>query len=256
MTSVSLTQHSLIGTISLQRSQTHNALDGGMITALQSAIEKAIADPQIQILLLQGDGKHFCAGADLHWMLHMAEAPWAENLNDATRLAQLLYTWHHCPKLTVCSVQGAVYGGAAGLVAASDMVIASEDARFCFSEVKLGLIPAVISPYVVRAIGARLTQYYAMTATPFSASQALAMHLIHYQVTATERQKFTETTLQNLLANAPHAVQACKKLISHVAPMPITENIIHETAHMLATIRMQEEAQQRIHTFLTSTKKG
>jgi methylglutaconyl-CoA hydratase len=180
-------------------------------------------------------------------MVHYSEA---ENTADALILANLLHTLHTCPKPTIAMVQGSAYGGGAGLVAACDIAIAANNARFCFSEVKLGLIPAVISPYVIKAIGERAAKWLFMSAEMIDAQQAQSLGLVHHCVNESELLTFTEAYANQLTQNAPEAVAAVKYLVDRVAGQAINEALILETSQLIAARRVSAEGQSRLLAFL------
>ncbi|MCW8884633.1 MAG: enoyl-CoA hydratase-related protein, partial [Motiliproteus sp.] len=168
-----------VATLCLNRPEIHNAFDDEMIEQLIAHLQSLATDTRVKALVLRSNGKNFSAGADLNWMRRMAQNNHQENLQDASRLALLMKLLNDTPKPTLCLVQGAVYGGAVGLSACCDMVVACEESTFCLSETKIGLIPATISPYVVRAIGERQSRRYFLTAEPFSSRKAQEFGLVH-----------------------------------------------------------------------------
>ena len=184
--------------------------------------------------MLKANGKHFSAGADLAWMQQMAQFSEEENLEDAMVLAKLMYTLNQSPKPTIAMVQGAAFGGGAGLVAACDIAIAATTARFCFSEVKLGLIPAVISPYVVKAIGERDAKALFMSAEIFDAAKALALNLVQHCCPEEHLLEFTLNYAQQISNNAPKQCAPAKKLAAHVADKTIDEELVYYTASLIA----------------------
>lgn len=236
--------------ISLNRSSKHNAFDDRLLIALQQTLDDAIANPQIRAIILKANGRHFSAGADLAWMQRMAEYSEEENLKDALVLARLMYTLHQSPKPTIAMVQGSAFGGGAGLAAACDFAIAATSARFCFSEVKLGLVPAVISPYVVKAIGERTAKYLFMTAETFGAQQALKLGLVQHCVADEELEPFTLKLAEQMTRLAPQAVNDCKPLVNLVAGRVINEELLNETAAVIAKKRVSAEGQQGLRAFL------
>lgn len=234
----------------LNRPEVHNAFDDSMIGELIQALDSFAANPQVRILLLRSNGKNFSAGADLGWMRSMAAKNYAENLQDAGELAKLMQKLDNFPAPTIALVQGAAFGGAVGLVACCDIAIASEKSSFCLSEVKIGLIPAVISPYVVRAIGERASRRYFLTAERFFAAEALHFGLLHQVVSDDELQNAADAMVRTLLANSPAAVKAAKDLIFTVANQPTTQALIDETSRRIAAIRVSSEGQEGLSAFL------
>lgn len=234
----------------LNRPEVHNAFDDKMIGELVQALDLLAANPQVRVLLLRSSGKNFSAGADLGWMRSMADKNYDENLQDAGELAKLMQKLDNFPAPTLAIVQGAAFGGAVGLVACCDIAIASDKASFCLSEVKIGLIPAVISPYVVRAIGERASRRYFLTAERFFASEALHLGLLHQVVSEDELHGVSDAMVQTLLANSPAAVKAAKNLIFTVANQPTTQALIDETSRRIAAIRVSSEGQEGLSAFL------
>lgn len=234
----------------LNRPEVHNAFDDTMIQELIQALDLFAANPAVRVLLLRSSGKNFSAGADLAWMRSMADKNYAENLLDAGELAKLMQKLDNFPAPTIALVQGAAFGGAVGLVACCDIAIASDKASFCLSEVKIGLIPAVISPYVVRAIGERASRRYFLTAERFFAAEALHLGLLHQVVSDDELHGVSDAMVQTLLGNSPAAVKAAKNLIFTVANQPTTQTLIDETSRRIAAIRVSGEGQEGLSAFL------
>ncbi len=239
-----------IGLLTLNRVDKHNAFDNHLLLAMQAQLDKAIADPKIRVILLKANGKHFSAGADLSWMQEMANFSEEENLKDALVLGNLMRTLHESPKPTIAMVHGSAFGGGAGLAAACDIAIASHSARFCFSEVKLGLIPAVISPYVVKAIGERNAKALFMSAEVFDASRALLLNLIQHCLPEENLLDFTLNYAQQISHNAPDAVRSSKKLATEVANKKIDRELVHYTASLIAQKRISQEGQHGLKAFL------
>ncbi len=235
----------------LNRPDKRNAFDDVIIQQLIDAFTRLNNDPKTKVVILRSEGKHFSAGADLGWMRGMARNSHQENLDDSRQLARLMSVLNTLSRPVICLVQGAAYGGAVGLAACCDIVIATEQARFCLSEVKLGLIPAVISPYVVRAIGERQARRYFISAEVFSARQAEQYGLVHL---VCDDPATMETRCDELLAqlalNGPQAMSAAKDLIFNVSQKPIDDTVIDDTARRIADIRVGEEGQEGLSAFL------
>ena len=246
----SLSIASGVARITLDRVARHNAFDDGLIARLSDALETLAAAPHVRAVILAAAGKSFCAGADLDWMQRTAGYSRAENIADAGRLARLMALLDRLPKPTVALVQGAAYGGGVGLVAACDIAVAAQGARFCLSEVRLGLIPAVISPYVVAAIGARAARRYFLTAEPFDAAEARRIGLVHEVVPGADLEAAGGRMVASLLANGPDAVAAAKRLIADVAGRPRDDALIEDTAQRIAEIRGGDEAREGMAAFL------
>jgi methylglutaconyl-CoA hydratase len=236
-----------IGKITLNRPEVHNAFDEVMIESLTEAIKQMEQDPLVKIILLQSAGKNFSAGADIAWMKKMAHFSTDENLHDAGLLSGLMSTLYHCQKPTVAKVQGAVFGGGVGLVACCQIVIAASNATFCFSEVKLGLIPATISPYVIQAIGIRFARAYFLTALPFHAADAKQMGLCHEIVEIDELENRTQHVISSLLRGGPQALKAVNALLNK---LPVTPEIINLTVQKLVEVRTSKEGQEGLAAFL------
>lgn len=236
--------------LTINRINKHNAFDNQLLTEMQKQLDAAIDNSDVRVIVLKANGKHFSAGADLAWMQSMALFSEEENLKDAMVLANLMHTLNQSSKPTIAMVQGAAFGGGAGLAAACDIAIASESARFCFSEVKLGLIPAVISPYVVNAIGVRSARMLFMSAEVFDAKRAMALNLVQHCVPEEELLEFTLKYAQQISKNAPEAVQLSKKLAHDVADKAIDNDLVYYTASLIARKRVSTEGQQGLKAFL------
>ncbi|GAA4365479.1 enoyl-CoA hydratase/isomerase family protein [Kangiella marina] len=239
-----------VGRITMTRGDIHNAFDDLLIAELTQAFRRMDANPSVEVVVLEAEGKSFSAGADLNWMRRMADYTWDENYKDSQGLAELMHTIYSLSKPTIAVVQGAAFGGGVGLVACCDIVIASERASFCLSEVKLGLIPAVISPYVVKAIGERQAQRYFLTAERFKAPQAKEYGLVHEVVAEDNLAETANNMISTLLANGPQAVRAAKDLIKAVAEKPVDTALLDETAKRIADIRASEQGKEGLNAFL------
>lgn len=232
----------------LSNIEIHNAFDDEIIKELRAHLANIRQNKQIRVLVIQAEGKHFCAGADLAWMKRMAQHTEAENLKDAKQLAGLMADIYNLPIPTIASVQGAAYGGAIGLIACCDIAIAQDNARFCLSEVKLGLAPATIGPYVVAAMGARRCGQLFMTAAVFNAEQALDYGLIHEIAVTGQLQDATNNTIAQLLTAGPEASKAAKHLIRQSIP-PFDSKLSDTTSELIAKLRVSDEGQEGLHAF-------
>lgn len=241
-------------TLILNRIEKHNAFDAHLIQELQIQLEKAIKNPTIRLILLKSNGVHFSAGADLNWMQQMAEFSEEENRQDALKLANLLLTLHQSPKPTIVQVQGAAFGGGAGLIAACDIGIASVNARFCFSEVSLGLIPAVISPYVINAIGKKAANWLFISAEIIDATQAKHLGLIQHCVEENTLDEFISNYIKKMIRLAPQAISESKMLVNKVGHSPIGEEMSEYTSACLAKKRVSPEGQLGLRAFLNKEK--
>ncbi len=239
-----------VARLTLNRPEVHNAFNDALIAEMTKALHALNADPAVRVVLLASGGKSFSAGADLNWMRAMAGYGQAENLRDAEALGQLMHRLDSLEKPTIALVQGAAFGGGVGLVACCDIAIAATRATFCLSEVKLGLIPAVISPYVVGAMGARAARRYFLTAERFSAEEAMRLGLIHQVVEEEELDAAADRIIGDILTAGPQAVQESKALIAAVANRPVDHAIRQDTAERIARIRASAEGQEGLSAFL------
>lgn len=234
----------------LNRPELRNAFDAETIAELTHTFTELAADPTLRAIVLGAHGKAFCAGADLNWMRAMADYTWAENHADGSRLAQMLWAIASCPVPVIAKVQGDCYGGGVGLVACCDVVVAAEQAGFCLSEAKLGLSPATISPYVIRALGERAARRYFVTAERFSAARAQTLGLVHEVCAADDLHEATQQLLHAITHNGPAAVRACKQLVNDVAGQPLTETLRDMTARRIADNRASDEGREGLQAFL------
>ena len=241
-------------TITLNRPDIHNAFDDALIADLTQTLREAEADQKIRVIVLTGTGKSFSAGADLNWMQRMAHYTEEENYHDAMALAELMLTLNRLPKPTVARVNGAAYGGGVGLIACCDIAVSVAEAQFALTEVKLGLIPAVISPYVVAAIGEKAARRYFLTAERFSAGDALRMGLLNEVVAAGELDQAMARLVALLLAAGPAAQAEAKDLIASVSHRPPTDSVIADTAERIAHVRVSSEGQEGLAAFLEKRK--
>ena len=244
------TTHQGIATITLNRPNVQNAFDDELIKKFISLLDQIENDSKIRVVILAANGRNFCAGGDLNWMKRMAKYSHAQNLADAQQLATLMFKLNTLNKPTIALVHGAAYGGGAGIIACCDIAIATTDANFCFSEVKLGLIPSVISPYVIAAIGERAARRYFLTAENFNAHEAHRLGLIHVVAHVEEINNIKEKIIKHLLQNSPNAIISAKQLIQHVVNNPINSDLIEETAKRIADIRISPEGQEGLSAFL------
>ncbi|MCG5242514.1 enoyl-CoA hydratase/isomerase family protein [Azospirillum doebereinerae] len=239
-----------VATVTMNRGEVHNAFNEQVIADLTAAFGKVGADPAVRVVLLRGVGRSFSAGADLGWMKKMAGYSHEENLTDAMGLAGMLRALDECPKPTVAVVQGPAFGGGVGLVSACDIAIGVETATFALSEVRLGIIPAAISPYVIGAIGERACRRYFLTGERFSAAEAHRIGLLHEVVGADGLEAAVAATVKNLLDSAPTAVSAAKELVRAVARRPLTDAVVRDTAERIARQRASAEGKEGIGAFL------
>jgi len=243
-----------VATLTLNRPEKHNAFDDRMITDLLQALDNIGKDKSVRVLVLRAAGKSFCAGADLDWIRRMADYDFAQNLADARRLAQLMYRLNRLHKPVIARVQGASYGGGVGLIACCDIAIASDNAIFSLSEVRLGLIPSVISPYLIAAIGSRAARRYFLSGECFDAARALQLSLVHEVVEPESLDARLEQCIDALLNSGPSAQAAAKELIEQVQGRAIDESLIEETARRIAEVRASDEAREGLTAFLEKRK--
>lgn len=254
MTALTQTTQGAIRTITLSRPDMRNAFNDEVIAELKAAFEDAGQASDVRCVVLAAVGPAFCAGADLNWMRRMADYTRDENLADAACLAEMLRTLYECPKPTIARVQGDVFAGGVGLVAACDMAVSVDTATFCLSEVKLGLIPATISPYVIRAMGTRASHRYFLTAERFNAVEAHRIGLVHEVVTADALDAKVNELAQALVSASPNAVKACKHLVQDVANKDIDSALIARTVSGIADIRASAEGKEGVQSFLQKRK--
>jgi methylglutaconyl-CoA hydratase len=243
-----------VQTITLSRPDVRNAFNDEVIAELKNAFLAVAHNSEVRCVVLASEGPAFCAGADLNWMRRMADYTHAENLADAGELAAMLSAIYSCPKPTIARVQGDVVAGGVGLIAACDMVVSVDTAHFCLSEVKLGLIPATISPYVVRAMGARAAHRYFLTAERFDAHEAHRIGLVHEVVSPEALDAQVAEWVRALVSASPNAVKACKKLLHDVAEREINATLIRQTVEGIADIRASSEGKEGVQSFLQKRK--
>jgi len=243
-----------IGIVTLNRPEVHNAFNETLIAELTAALRKVGDDPAVRAVVIIGAGPSFCAGADLNWMKKMAGFSRAQNLADAKALAKMLETLNEIPKPTIARVHGAAYGGGVGIIACCDIAIGTQDSVFAFSEARLGLIPATISPYVVEAIGARAARRLFLTAEGFSAAEAFRIGLLHDLTVAEELDARVDEVLGLLLKAGPGAQADCKSLLRAVANRAIDAPLIAETAKRVAAVRASAEGKEGVAAFLAKRR--
>jgi methylglutaconyl-CoA hydratase len=239
-----------VAVVALARPDVHNAFDETLIAELTRTLAALDADPGVRVVVLAGQGKSFCAGADLNWMQRMAGYGHAENLADAGALANMLATLDRMAKPTIARVHGAAYGGGVGLVACCDIAIAAQEATFSLSEAKLGLIPATVGPYVVAAIGARQARRYFLSAERFTAAEALRIGLVHDVVPGDAIDLRLDTLIDALLVAGPRAQAESKALIRSVAARRIDDAVIADTVEWIAGVRASPEGREGVAAFL------
>jgi methylglutaconyl-CoA hydratase len=254
MNALTITNQGAVRTITLSRPDVRNAFNDEVIAELKTAFTEAGLAADVRCVVLAAEGPAFCAGADLNWMRRMADYTRDENLADAGQLAAMLRAIYECSKPTIARVQGDVFAGGVGLVAACDMAVSVDTATYCLSEVKLGLIPATISPYVIRAMGARASHRYFLTAERFSATEAHRVGLVHEVVAANELDAKVAELTRALVSASPNALRACKRLVQDVAACEIDDDLVARTVAGIADIRASAEGKEGVQSFLQKRK--
>jgi methylglutaconyl-CoA hydratase len=239
-----------VATVTLNQPEIHNAFDDKLIVQLTDIFTNISQNENIRVMVLAAAGKSFSAGADLNWMQRMASYSYEQNLADANVLANMFFILNTIDKPTIARVQGAAFGGAVGLVACCDMAIGSKLSKFCLSEVKLGLAPATISPYVIDAIGARIARRYFITAEVFSARRARRLGLLSEAVAEEELDSSIENLIEHILKNSPAAIRTAKQLVFDVQNKPISDELLAKTSEKIAELRVSEEGQEGLNAFL------
>jgi methylglutaconyl-CoA hydratase len=247
-------QEPRVATVWLNRPDVRNAFNQTTIAELTQAFHALGQDANVRAIVLAARGPAFCAGADLNWMKQMADYTHDENRADAALLAEMLRTIYRCPKPVVAKVQGDCYAGGMGLVAACDIAVAVEEVNFCLSEVRLGLIPATISPYVIKAMGENAARRYFLTAERFDAQQAQRIGFVHEVVGADALDAKLAEIVKALVSNSPNAVTQAKRLVREVGGMPLTDALIADTVEGIAQIRASDEGREGVRSFLEKRK--
>ena len=243
-----------VARVRLNNPDKHNAFDDEIIGELTEVFVAIADNSNVRVMVLGSEGKSFSAGADLEWMKRMASYSYEENLRDASALALMLKTLNEIPQPTIARVQGAAFGGAVGLVSCCDMAVAASAASFSLSEVKIGLVPATISPYVIAAIGQRAVRRYFVTAERFDAHRAMEIGLVNEVVDAEQLDQEIARLIDAVLANGPEAIIAAKRLVFDIAGKPIDQQLIDSTCETIAAIRVSEQGQEGLQAFLEKRK--
>jgi methylglutaconyl-CoA hydratase len=249
-----LDRQGAVARVFLDRPEVRNAFNDGVIAELSAAFRGFAGDASLRAVVLGGHGKAFCAGADLGWMRKMAGYSWEQNRADAQALAEMLWTIYSCPVPVLGRIQGDCYAGGVGLAAVCDVLVASDAATFCLSEARLGLLPATIAPYVIRALGEQASRRYFATAERFSAAEARSLGFVHEVCAAEALDAKVDEIVGLLVANGPMATRACKKLVQDVAGLPIDADLRAETARRIADIRASDEGREGVQSFLQKSK--
>ncbi|KND57894.1 Methylglutaconyl-CoA hydratase [Candidatus Burkholderia verschuerenii] len=243
-----------VARVTLDRADVRNAFDDKTIVELTAAFRALDDDPNVRAIVLAANGPAFCAGADLNYMKRMAEYSEAENRADVLGLATMLNTIYTSSTPVIARVQGDAYAGGMGLVAVCDIAVASDNAHFCLSEARLGLMPATIAPYVIRAMGARTAHRYFITAERFDAAEALRIGFVHQVTSADQLDASVDAIAKAVASNSPNAVRECKQLVANFAGRDIDETLIADTAERIARIRASEEGRDGVRSFLEKRK--
>ena len=242
-----------IAKVLLNRPEVHNAFNDVMIRELLGVFHEISQSDDIRIAILTGKGESFCAGADLNWMKRMINFSYEQNLEDSLKLAELFYLMYSLPKPIIAAVNGAAIGGGTGLVAVCDIAIAAENAKFSLSEVKLGLVPACISPYVIRKVGEGRCREFFLTGERVTAQRALELGLVNQVVPLTELDMAVNEKVKQLLSSGPKAIAMCKELLKNVPGMSFDKAMTY-TAEMIASMRIGDEGQEGMNAFLEKRK--
>lgn len=239
--------------ITFNRPEVHNAFNSEVILELIDAVDKIKTDDSVRIVVLTGEGKSFCAGADINWMREIIRYSFDQNLEESLQLAEVLHKIYTLPKPTIAMVNGSAIGGGTGFLSVCDIAVAAEDAKFGLSEVKIGLVPAAISPYVIRKIGESKAREYFLTGQRISAQKAAEIGLVNEVVPGRQLKKRVEELIELLLDSGPEAIASCKELILNVPAMSL-EDVKEYTARMIANLRISEEGQEGMSAFLEKRK--
>jgi methylglutaconyl-CoA hydratase len=253
-TTLDITRDGPTARVFLNRPDVRNAFNDVVIAELGAAFRELGADASLRAIVLGGHGKAFCAGGDLNWMRAMADYSWQQNRADAQALADMLWAIYTCPLPVVGRVHGDCYAGGVGLAAVCDVLVAADSMHFCLSEAKLGLLPATIGPYVVRALGEQASRRYFATAERFSAAEAHRLGFVHEMASAESLDARVDAIVQALVANGPAAVKASKKLVQDLAGQPLTPELRADTARRIADIRASDEGREGVQSFLNKRK--
>lgn len=244
-----------VGILTLNRPTRHNALDETLINEITAGLLDLESDPRVHLVVLSSVGKSFCAGADISWLKRETSNTLEENLRDARNLGRLMTTLNNLRKPTIGRVQGPTFGSGVGLVACCDIAIATYDAQFALSDVKLGIIPAVVSPFIMAAVGERFVRRYTLSAERFSAAEAYRIGLVHEVVPdETELDQALIEIVDSLLKNGPQAMAECKSLLRDLSARPIDDDIIEEAAQRMARVRSSAEGREGLTAFIEKRK--
>jgi methylglutaconyl-CoA hydratase len=256
MTALDIRREGHVAHVWLNRPQLRNAFNEEVIAELRSTFEGFARDDTLRAVVLGAHGKAFCAGADLGWMQRMAGYTWDENHADAKALADMLWAIYRCPVPVIARVNGDCYGGGVGLAAVCDVVVAADEAAFCLSEAKLGLLPGTVGPYVIRAIGEMAARRYFVTAERIPAAEAQRLGLVHAVSAVDELDATVQGFVDAVLQNGPQAVRACKRLVQDFASRDIDATLRDDSARRIADIRASDEGREGVQAFLQKRSPG
>jgi len=238
----------------MNRPEVHNAFNSEQIVLLTQALENAESNPEVKVVVLCGEGKNFCAGGDINYMQNMGQNSFEENKEDALQLAYLMHTLNEFPKPTIARVNGAAYGGGVGLVCCCDMAFGTEDTTICLSEVKIGMVPATIAPYVMNTVGFRNAHRLMLTAEVMQGQEAVRYQFLNDIFPAIEFNEKVDAIASKITTNAPNALEITKSLLLNLAHQPIDESVIDYTADVIASVRESDEGKEGLKSFLEKRK--
>jgi methylglutaconyl-CoA hydratase len=231
-----------------------NAFNSKQIVLLTEALENAASNPKVKVIVLCGEGKKFCAGGDINYMKQMGQNSFQENKEDALQLAHLMHTLNELPKPTIARVNGAAYGGGVGLLCCCDMAFGTEDTKICLSEVKIGMVPATIAPYVMNAIGLRNAHRLMLTAEVMQGQEAVNCNFLNAIFPTSEFSKKVDALALKITTNAPNALEITKSILLNLAHQPVDEGVIDYTADVIASVRESEEGKEGLTSFIEKRK--
>lgn len=240
--------------IVMNRPEVQNAFNSKQIVLLTEALENAASNPEVKVVVLCGEGKNFCAGGDINYMKQMGQNSFQENKEDALQLAHLMHTLNEFPKPTIARVNGAAYGGGVGLLCCCDMAFGTEDTKICLSEVKIGMVPATIAPYVMNAIGLRNAHRLMLTAEVMQGQEAVNCNFLNAIFPTSEFSKKVDALALKITTNAPNALEVTKSILLNLAHQPVDEGVIDYTADVIASVRESEEGKEGLTSFIEKRK--
>lgn len=240
--------------IVMNRPEVQNAFNSKQIVLLTEALGNAASNPEVKVVVLCGEGKNFCAGGDINYMKQMGQNSFQENKEDALQLAHLMHTLNELPKPTIARVNGAAYGGGVGLLCCCDMAFGTEDTKICLSEVKIGMVPATIAPYVMNAIGLRNAHRLMLTAEVMQGQEGVNCNFLNAIFPTSEFSKKVDALALKITTNAPNALEVTKSILLNLAHQPVDEGVIDYTADVIASVRESEEGKEGLTSFIEKRK--